>query len=73
MVPPPHPIKFTQNIPNKALTGLGVLQNIENKRDDLQNIQNAGVMVSERDTNLKLMDSVSTLYLSVSAWRGERM
>jgi len=31
------------NLPNKPLTGGSILQNPENKGDDLQNIQNAGV------------------------------
>jgi hypothetical protein len=39
------------------------LQDIENKGDDLQDLQNAGVMVSLElwgDTSLRLVDSVST-------------
>jgi hypothetical protein len=39
------------------------LQDIENKQDNLQDIQNAGVMVSLElwgDTSLRLVDSVST-------------
>jgi hypothetical protein len=40
------PIDFLHNLPNKALTGGSILQNLENKGDNLQDIQNAGVMVS---------------------------
>jgi hypothetical protein len=39
------------------------LQDLENKGDNLQDIQNAGVMVSLElwgDTSLRLVDSVST-------------
>jgi hypothetical protein len=39
------------------------LQDLENKQDNLQDIQNAGVMVSLElwgDTSLRLVDSVST-------------
>jgi hypothetical protein len=34
------------NLPNKPLTGLPIFQDLENKGDSLQDIQNAGVMVS---------------------------
>jgi hypothetical protein len=33
------------NLPNKPLTGYSILQDLENKRDNFQDIQNAGVMV----------------------------
>jgi hypothetical protein len=39
------------------------MQDIENKGDDLQDLQNAGVMVVSElwgDTSLRLVDSVST-------------
>jgi hypothetical protein len=52
-----------------------ILHNPENKRDNLQDLQNAGVMVSLEllggGTSLWLVDSVSTLDLSISAGRGE--
>ena len=40
-----------------------ILQDLENKGDDLQDLKNAGVMVYLElwgDTNLRLVDSVST-------------
>ena len=33
------------NLPNKPLTHPMILQDLENKGDNLQNLQNAGVMV----------------------------
>jgi hypothetical protein len=33
------------NLPNKPLTGWRFLQDLENKGDNLQDLQNAGVMV----------------------------
>jgi hypothetical protein len=41
--PTPLGIKNMHNLPNKRLTGLGDLQNLENKRDNSQNTQNIGV------------------------------
>jgi hypothetical protein len=45
MVYPPG-IDFLHNLPNKPLTGRSILHNLENKGDSLQDLQNAGVMVS---------------------------
>jgi hypothetical protein len=53
-----------------------ILQADENKRDVLQDLQNAGVMVLpgawDEDTSLRLADSVSALNLSlgVDGWEG---
>jgi hypothetical protein len=41
---PPPPIQFLHNLPNKPLIGAAILQNLENKGDSLQDLQNAGVM-----------------------------
>jgi hypothetical protein len=34
------------DLPNKPLSGGSILHHLENKGDDLQDLQNAGVMVS---------------------------
>jgi hypothetical protein len=46
LVSPPGGIDFLHNLPNKPLTGGPILQNLENKGDNLQDLQNTGVMVS---------------------------
>jgi hypothetical protein len=43
---PPGCIAFLQNLPNKPLTDGAILQNPENKGDNLQDLQNIGVMAS---------------------------
>src|SRR6266702_3222109 len=45
MVYPPG-YRFVHNLPNKPLTGHLIFQDLENKGDDLQDLQNAWVMVS---------------------------
>jgi hypothetical protein len=42
----PLGIGFLHDLPNKPLTGLSILHHLENKGDNLQDLQNAGVMVS---------------------------
>jgi hypothetical protein len=42
----PLGIDFVHNLPNKPLTRYSILQDHENKGDVLQDIENAGVMVS---------------------------
>ena len=42
----PPPIDFLHHLPNKPLTGHRVLQDLENKGDSFQDIQNIGVMGS---------------------------
>jgi hypothetical protein len=65
------------NLPNKPLTGGSMLQNPENKGDDLQNLESAGVMVLYwsfgKDTSLRLVDSVATLNLILSTEARRRM
>jgi hypothetical protein len=71
----PLGIGFLHDLPNKPLTGLSILHHPENKGDDLQDLQNAGVMVSLElfggGTSLRLVDSVSTLHVSIWADVGE--
>jgi hypothetical protein len=43
-VPPRY--RIVHNLPNKPLSVWRILQNPENKRDSLQNLQNTGVMAS---------------------------
>jgi hypothetical protein len=43
---PPSPIDFVHDKQNKPLTRFVILQDPENKRDNLQDLENAGVMVS---------------------------
>jgi hypothetical protein len=45
MSPPPSPIDFLHNLPNKGLRRMAVLQNLDTKGDNLQNLDNKGVMV----------------------------
>jgi hypothetical protein len=64
-MPPPPGIDFLHNLPNKALTKTTKLQNLENKWDNFQNLQNNGVKAFRRcygDTILFLVDSGSTCF-----------
>ena len=45
MVHPPG-YRFVHDLPNKPLTGMANLQDLENKGDVLQDLENAGVIVS---------------------------
>ena len=38
--------RLVRNLPKKLLTGFQICKNVENKRVDLQDIYNAGVIVS---------------------------
>jgi hypothetical protein len=40
----PSPIDFLHNLLNKAFKGQAILQDLENKGDIFQDLQNAGVM-----------------------------
>jgi hypothetical protein len=62
----PWGIGFRYDLPNKPLSDFYDLQMGENKRDDLQDQENAGAMVFlESDTNRWLVVSVPTLQASI--------
>jgi hypothetical protein len=42
---PPPPIQFLHDLQNKPLTSFAILHDPENKGDNLQDLENAGVMV----------------------------